>query len=134
MYLASLDYRSRRSLLSRLGREARNVPPQESVAATAARAAIRLQRHFRSHGMKSRVSICLYDSLVCVTPFAERFECQRLMRKYMSEENTWDYSGRTLKYDIDEEFLDAWSWKISKDRKRDLWDPEWGTETLQKAA
>jgi uracil-DNA glycosylase family 4 len=134
MYLASLDYRSRRSLLSRLGREARNVPPQESVAATAARAAIRLQRHFRSHGMKSRVSICLYDSLVCVTPFAERFECQRLMRKYMSEENTWDYSGRTLKYDIDEEFLLAWSWKTSKETKRDLWDPEWGTETLQKAA
>jgi uracil-DNA glycosylase family 4 len=124
-FLRSLAGRARKSMLSRLGREARNIGPQESVAATAARAAINLQRFYRNNGMRSRVCICLYDSLSSNAHMAERFLVRMLHRKYMSEENTWDYSGRTLRYDIEQEFNKAWSWAPPKELAKKLADVTW---------
>jgi hypothetical protein len=127
MYLSSLDYRSRKSLLSRLAREARNFQPQESVGATVAKACVNTQRYFRNNGFESRVSICLYDSMSSLGPLHERFEVQRLHRKFMSEENTWNYEGRILQYAIDQDLVDAWSWDPPKERKAQLWDTNWKT-------
>ena len=122
MFLAALGWRERRSLLSRLGREARNTPMQESVAATAARAAIALQRHYRDNNMDARVALCLYDSLATRSAIPLRFEVQKLHQRHMVDENTWEYHGRTLKYSIEQEINPAWSWPATGELKKNLYD------------
>lgn len=124
-FLASLDPRSRRSLLSRLSREARNYPPQESVGATAARAFVRMQRYLRNNGFEARVSICLYDSLVVRAPLHERFIIQQLQKRFMSTDNTWQYDDRVLQYQTDQELNFAWSSPPKGEIKKLVYDRNW---------
>jgi len=131
LFLASLDYRSRKSLLSRLARESRNIPMQESVGATAARACVNTQRYYRDNGMAARVSICLYDSVVSCAPLNERFEVARLHRKFMCEENTWQYEDRILRYQVDQDMVDAWSWSPTTERRKMLRDVNWMVDNSQ---
>ena len=59
-----LDENLTTGLFRSMGREARNFPMQESVAATAARAGKWLLDTYIRLGMKARPLIILYDSVV----------------------------------------------------------------------
>jgi DNA polymerase I-like protein with 3'-5' exonuclease and polymerase domains len=126
---SGVGYRTRNSIESAVGREMRNFPMQESVASTAARAGIELNKIYRQLGMKARVMTILYDSVVTLCPLEERFVCARLHEVYMHEENHWSYTDefgtRKFAYPIDNEFNYRWSTKPSKDEQKELGDPEW---------
>ena len=69
--------------------------------------------------------ITLYDSIVTDCPLEERFVVRRLHDIYMSEVNTWDYDGRTLRYGVDNEFNYCWSTAPDKEQRKQLHDPAW---------
>lgn len=126
---SGVGYRTRNSIESAVGREMRNFPMQESVASTAARAGIELNKFYRKLGMKARVMTILYDSVVTLCPLEERFMCARLHEVYMFEENHWTYTDdlgtRKLSYPTDTELNYRWSTKPSDDEKKQLEDPTW---------
>lgn len=120
---AGSNSRLRRSIMSAQGREARNFFMQESVASTAARAAIWLMdlgRHFKLKGI---TNICLYDSLATWAPRHERFIWAKAHKLFMYLANGWAYHGRVLRYSIDTEFNLGWSLRPSKDELIYLDDP-----------
>jgi DNA polymerase I-like protein with 3'-5' exonuclease and polymerase domains len=120
-----------RSSLSAAGREARNFYCQESVAATSSRAAIWLTKIYRKCGMRARIIAVLYDSIVTLCPWEERFLCEELHQRYMCDANTWNYDGRILKYPIDTEFNISWSYSAKLDNPElaaKLEDRTWRTE------
>lgn len=117
--------RAKRGLLSSQGREARNFFMQESVAATAARAANWLLRDLREAGFQARPMTVLYDSVVTHCPVEERMAVSMLHQHFMADVNNWHYHGRWFNYPIDTDFVDAWSAKPPKERKILLEDPTW---------
>jgi hypothetical protein len=126
---SGVGWRVRNSLESALGRELKNFPMQESVAATAARACAYAHFLYMKLGLRARVMMCLYDSLVSISPLEERFIVQRIHDVVMSEVNTWTYDDaygrRTLQYGVDNEFNYRWSTRPTKDEQRQLADPTW---------
>ena len=90
---------------------------QESVASTACRATNMLEREYRARGMQAWVMIVLYDSVVTCCPLEERHVVAELHQRYMTDENSWKYADRTLKYPIDTEFNLRWSTKPTKEEK-----------------
>lgn len=114
--------RAAESLVSALGREARNFYMQASVADTSARAGSWLLDHYLKHDMKARPMVILYDAVVTLCPLDEAEEVARLHHKYMCDENGWEYHGRTLKYPIDNEILTRWSTKLTAEDKEYLGD------------
>ena len=123
-----ISSRQKKGLLSSQGREARNFFMQESVAATAARAAAWLLHNLRLNGFQARPLTVLYDSVVTHCPVEERMAVAMLHQHYMTDVNNWKYHGRWFNYPIDTDFVDAWSAKPSKERKVLLEDPTWRTE------
>jgi hypothetical protein len=123
---SGVGWRTRNAIDSALGREMRNFPMQESVAATSARACRWLLRAYRKLSLKARPMTCLYDSVVTLCPLEERFLVARLHDLCMSEHNTWEYDDaygkRTLRYSIDNEFNYRWSTRPSKDEQKILDD------------
>jgi DNA polymerase len=115
-----VSYKLKKSLHSSMGREARNFYFQESVAATAARAANKLNDYFKANNMQARVGIVLYDSVVTFCPMEERFKVAELHQRFMVDENTWTYHGREMFYPIDTDLVFAWSWKPTKEEKEKL--------------
>jgi len=103
--------REAQRIFAALGREMRNFPMQESVAATAARAANWLLKYFRDNAFKARPLIILYDSVVTLCPVEEAIEVAKLHQRFMCDENTWTYHKRVMNYPIDTEFLVRWSTK-----------------------
>ena len=124
-YLDILDEHLTLGLFKSMGREARNFPMQESVAATAARAGKWLLDYYIRKGMRARPLIILYDSVVTLCPLEERFEVATLHQKYMTDENTWEYHGRTMNYPIDTDYVYRWSSKPSEKDKEQLEDKTW---------
>ena len=114
-------------LFRSMGREARNFPMQESVAATAARAGKWLLDAYIKLGMQARPLIILYDSVVTLCPLEERFKVAQLHQLFMTDENTWTYHGRTMNYPIDQLFCYRWSDKPSKDETKLLEDKTYKT-------
>jgi len=100
---------------------------QESVASTAARAAIWLTEHFYKHNMKARIVTILYDSVVTLCPLEERFEVAKLHQKYMCDLNTWEYHGRTMNYPIDTDFVYRWSESPTDEESEQLNSPNFHT-------
>lgn len=133
-----VGWRVRNSIESALGREMRNLPMQESVGATAARACRMAMRIYTTLGMKARIMTCLYDSLVTLCPLEERFLVARIHTLVMSELNTWryvdEYGDRVLQYGVDNEFNYRWSTRPSKAELAQLDDQTWHPtpERLQK--
>jgi len=103
--------REARRILAALGRELRNFPMQESVAATAARAADWLLRYFRDNSMKARPLIILYDSVVTLCPLEEATRVAELHQEFMCDKNTWTYHKRVMNYPIDTDYNKRWSTK-----------------------
>lgn len=112
--VSGISNRIRQSALSSQGREARNFPMQESVAATAARAAVWLLRRYRQLGVDAWPMIVLYDSVVTDCEYEDRVLVSQLHQEMMTDKNTWNYHGRTLKYPIDTELNTRWSTKTSQ--------------------
>jgi uracil-DNA glycosylase family 4 len=126
--LYQISSRTQRGMVSALGRECRNFPMQESVAATSAKAGNNLLEYFRNNNMRALPMVILYDSVVTLCPIEERFIVADLHQRYMSDENTWLYGDRKLQYPIDTEFNLAWSAKPSKDIKTKLYDRSWAND------
>ena len=112
--------REARNILASLGRELRNFPFQESVAATAARAANWLLKYFREQGMKARPLIILYDSVVTLCPLEEAEAVAELHQRFMCDENNWTYHNREMNYPIDTDYNKRWSTKPSEEEKLEL--------------
>lgn len=126
-YMDQLDENLTSGLFRSMGREARNFPMQESVAATAARAGKWLLDTYIRLGMKARPLIILYDSVVTLCPLSERFEVAKFHQTFMTDVNTWHYHGRDMSYPIDTDFVYRWSSKPSKTDKKLLNDNTWNT-------
>jgi hypothetical protein len=110
------------SMLSSQGREARNFFMQESVAATAARAAVNLLRYYRQNRLEAHIMVVLYDSVVTLLKKEYRFGVADLHQRFMCDENSWDYHGRKLVYPIDTDLCMAWSTKPSDEEKKWLYN------------
>lgn len=121
-YLDDIDEHLTMGMFKSMGREARNFPMQESVAATAARAGKWLLDAYIKLNMQARPMIILYDSVVTLCPLEERFKVAQLHQLFMTDENTWEYHGRTMNYPIDTDFVYRWSSKPTKDEKKLLED------------
>ena len=126
-YEDEIDDYLTQGLFKSMGREARNFPMQESVAATAARAGKWLLDSYIKMKLKARPLIILYDSVVTLCPLHERFKVEQLHQLFMTTQNTWDYHGRTMNYPIDTDFVYRWSTKPTKDEKKLLNDKNWNT-------
>ncbi len=124
-YIDQLDEHLTSGLFKSMGREARNFPMQESVAATAARAGKWLLDFYIKNNMRARPLIILYDSVVTLCPLHERFLVAEMHQKYMTDVNTWEYHGRTMNYPIDTDFVYRWSSKPDKKEIEQLKDKNW---------
>lgn len=128
---SGVSYRMRNSIESAQGRQARNFPMQESVGATAARAAFWLNTLYERLGLENtKVMTVLYDSVVTHCPIEYRWVVRHLHNICMYLANVWYYPNddgtwRELKYPIDNEFLYRWSTSTTKEEKEQLFDPEW---------
>lgn len=121
-YLDDIDEHLTMGLFKSMGREARNFPMQESVAATAARAGKWLLDTYIKLNMQARPLIILYDSVVTLCPLEERFKVAQMHQLFMTDENTWEYHGRKMNYPIDTDFVYRWSAKPDKADKKLLED------------
>lgn len=126
-----VGYRLRNSVESALGRELRNFPMQESVAATAARAGKWLFDLFRALGLTAVPVTILYDSVVTLCDLEERFLVASLHEVCMYLANVWyyddQYGRRALRYPIDTEFNYRWSTpeKKGSEKFKQLLDATW---------
>lgn len=118
------NWKAVQSLLSSLGREARNYPMQESVAATAARAGTWLLSTKYANNLQGFQLAILYDSVVTLCPVNERWIWMAAHELFMHLKNAWNYDGRILRYPIDTDLNTAWSEKASGDAKINLNNPE----------
>jgi len=107
--VAGLSGNLRQSLLSAQGREFRNFPMQESVAATAAIAGNKLLEFKYQCGLTGVPMIILYDSVVTLCPPSERAVWAKAHTLFMFLANGWQYHGRVLRYPIDTELNTGWS-------------------------
>lgn len=108
-HVAGISGRTIRGHLSALGREARNFPMQESVAAAAARTGNLLLKFKRDWNLRGYPICILYDSAVTHCPLEER-EIWRLAHElFMHLANGWAYDDRILRYPVDHELNMAWS-------------------------
>lgn len=105
------------SLMAAQGRECRNFPMQESVAATSAIACTKLLDEFRRKQMKARPMICLYDAVCSWCSLDEALEVEQLHEQKMYKENVWTYHGRELSYPIDTDYVIRWSTNPDSDDK-----------------
>lgn len=124
-YDATVNQRIRDNVNSSLGRIARNFCMQASVADTAARAALWLNEYYISRGMKARVCMLLYDSVVSLCPVEERHAVSLLHDLFMFRINQWKYHDRILNYPIDTELNWRWSERPSKKDQKKLDGFEW---------
>lgn len=124
-YQDELDEYLTNGLFKSMGREARNFPMQESVGATAARAGKWLLDAYIKLGMKARPLVILYDSVVTLCPLEERFKVAQMHQLFMTDQNTWEYHGRTMNYPIDTDFVYRWSDKPKGKVKEELEDKSW---------
>jgi uracil-DNA glycosylase family 4 len=120
--------RTKKSILSTLGRQARNFPMQNSVADTAVRAGKWLLQYFIENNYHARPMVILYDSVVTLCPVEERFEVMKLHERFMDIENVWNDHGRTWSYPTSVELNYAWSRRPSKEQRKLLEDTEWHSE------
>lgn len=125
-----LSERVHASILSALGREARNFPMQGGVADTAARAGKWLMTLFRERRLNALPMVILYDSIVTLCPIEERHIVADLHEQCMAVKNTWHHHGRTWYYTITTEFNFAWSWRPSKEWQAKLNDKNWNSDPL----
>jgi len=98
---------------------------QESVASTAARAGKWILDACIRFGLKARPITILYDSVVTLCPYNERFIVSIMHEIYMSRANTWQYDDRTLLYTIDNEFNYRWSTSPTKEERAILAATDW---------
>lgn len=118
------NWRAIKSLMSGLGREARNLPMQESVGATAARAGTWLLAAKYANNLQGYQLSILYDAVTTLCPLHEREIWKAAHELYMHRLNSWNYDGRILRYPIDTDLNTAWSEKASGDAKINLNNPE----------
>jgi hypothetical protein len=123
-----LNHRTQKSILSALGRQARNFPMQNSVADTAVRAGKWLLKHFLENNFHARPMVILYDSVVTLCPIEERVEVMKLHERFMDKENVWHDHGRTWTYPTSVELNYAWSRRPSKEQRKLLEDTAWHAE------
>lgn len=120
--VAGLSARTRDGQLSAMGRECRNFPMQESVGATAARAGNWLMDFGIKNGLQGFILTILYDSVVTMCPFEERFIWADAHKLFMYLKNGWNTPNNILRYPIDTDFNMAWSWKPTKEEAEKLAD------------
>jgi uracil-DNA glycosylase family 4 len=119
---AGLSDYARKSMLAPLMREARNYPMQEIVAATMARAAVKLLDYFISLGMEARPMILLHDALTVLAPISERWQVKALMEECMSTSTTWTVNDKTLQFGIDVDFAMRWGMKLTEGERSLLYN------------
>lgn len=123
-----LNPRTKKSILSTLGRQARNFPMQNSVADTAVRAGKWLLKYFIENNFYARPMVILYDSVVTLCPLEERFEVMKLHERFMDKENVWHDHDRCWSYPTSVELNYAWSRRPSKEQRKLLEDTAWCAE------
>jgi hypothetical protein len=111
------DWWAYKSQLSPQSREARNFPMQESVAATACRAAVWLLEFGTLFGLKGYPIAVLYDSVVTMCPCEERDIWRKAHDLFMWLGNGWAYEDRTLRYPVDHELNKRWSRPMAAERE-----------------
>ena len=123
-HVRGISGRTIRGHLSALGREARNFPMQESVAAAAVRAGNALLKFSRDWNLRGYPIQILYDSAVTLCPLEER-EIWRLAHElFMNLANGWAYEDRILRYPVDHELNEAWSAEPAADVLAQWKDPK----------
>ena len=124
-FVRGMDERTKNSILSTLGRQARNFPLQNSVGDSATRAVKNLIAHYRNHGFVAQTMVCLYDSVVTLSLIEERFHVLDAHEKYMTTDNVWHNHGRTWSYGSSHELNLAWSSRPSDEMQKKLNDRTW---------
>lgn len=122
-----LTAKERLKIASSLGREARNFPMQESVAASASRACQNLLAYYRANNFHAGILACLYDSVLTLCPVEERWAVVELHDRFMNRENVWHNHGRTWSYPIETEINLAWSSRPPEDARIKLEDKNWAS-------
>lgn len=112
---AGVPWKLFKSQKSAQGREARNFFMQESVAATAMRAANWLLDFKMRYGLEGVPLTVLYDSVCTLSPSEERFIWDKTHTICMYLANGWEYNGRVLRYPIDTDLNSGWSLGPDKD-------------------
>lgn len=109
----------KKSIISAQARESRNYYLQESVAATALRAAYWLMQFKRRYNLVGVPITVLYDSVVTMCPYRERRLWVKAHELCMYRANGWEYHGRVLNYPIDNKIGAGWSfsYKHTQDRR-----------------
>lgn len=108
------------SVLKGQMREAANIAFQGIVGVTLARAVVWLIDAFREEGLDASVVIPLYDALYIVSRVEDVPRVKELMQRYMSDENTWETPGGTLKFDLDFAVTKRWSVPPTEEEKKEL--------------
>ncbi len=112
---AGVPWKLFKSQKSAQGREARNFFMQESVAATAMRAANWLLAFKMRYGLSGVPMTVLYDSVCTLTENRERYVWAKAHEICMHLANGWEYHGRVLRYPIDTDLNSGWSLGPDKD-------------------
>ena len=111
---ANMSEKEYNSLVSSLKREACNIGMQSLVADSLARATPRINKEFRDLNMSARGIVPLYDALTVFCKISEIPTVQKLMEKYMADENCWDLPGGKLKFSLDFGTTKRWDSKPTK--------------------
>ena len=119
--IAGISGRLKKAVLGAMGRQMRNMPMQNSVADTAARAAINLLAYYRKHGINAVPLLVLYDSIVTRNFVRDRFQAAELHERFMTTENCWKHHGRIWNYPAEHEFVTHWSESLAPDKTKDGW-------------
>ena len=109
------DY-MRDKLISDIQRQACNIPLQNLVADTLARAVVMFGKEVRKQNLKAAVVMPLYDALYVHCPINEIPKVQKIMRKVLSEENGWDLPGGYLRFNLDSDVDSACGVPLSKEQ------------------
>lgn len=110
----------REKIISSLQRQNCNIGLQSLVADTLARAVYRINMFFIKNSLQSRVVVPLYDACYIVSPINEVELSKQILQKYLSDDNTWDLPGGTLKYNIDVEVTKGWGTKMTDKEEKEF--------------
>jgi uracil-DNA glycosylase family 4 len=106
------------SLMDPLTRQAINWPIQSLIADSLAKAVVAANLKFKQLGMKARVCVPQYDSLVTLCPVREAEAVKRIHQEAMVDINHWTFpSGKTLVLELDTQITFRWSCKMDDAEK-----------------
>lgn len=107
-----------RGILSGLGRQSRNFPCQEIVAATTAKALLMFIDDRRKMGLRSRIGILLYDAITAFAPLEQAKATAALLRDCLTSRNSWNTAGGLFHFEVDTTIGFRWGVKATAEEKK----------------